>query len=166
MAPITPARALRLLVLGLVCLTTASGALIGTLLGGARIALVAAAVAGAVTASVAFLLRRRALAHFATARHRAGVRGYAEGMAHGVLLHVGAYEAAVFPRTGPSGVTPEERAARRTVAYRMAAQDEVPRPVREAAADALAALDDADPGPAEEALARLASAVRQEYARP
>ncbi|MGW4517067.1 hypothetical protein ACWEO4_34940 [Streptomyces sp. NPDC004393] len=166
MAPITPARALRLLVTGLVCLTTASGALLGALLGGARIALVAAAAAGAATALVTFFFRRRALVHFAAARQQAGVRGYAEGIAHGVLLHIAVYEAAVFPRTGPTGVTPEERAARRTVAYRMAALDEVPRPVREAAADALGALDDADRTRAEDALAHLASTVRQEYVRP
>ncbi|MGV9245690.1 hypothetical protein [Streptomyces sp. NPDC003710] len=166
MAPITPARALRLLVTGLVCLTTASGALIGALFGGARIALAAAVCAGAATALCAFFFRRRALAHFAAARRQAGVRGYAEGIAHGVLLHVAAYEAAVFPHTGPTGVTAEERAARRTVAYRMAALDEVPRLVREAAADALAALDAADRTRAEEALAHLASTVRQEYARP
>ncbi|MFF3907998.1 hypothetical protein ACFYZJ_18880 [Streptomyces sp. NPDC001848] len=166
MAPITPARALLLLVTGLVCLSTASGALIGSLLGGARAALVAAVCAGAAGALGALFFRRRALAHFAAARRQAGMRGYAEGIAHGVLVHVAAYEAAVFPRTGPLGVTPEERAARRTLAYRMAALEEVPQPVREAAADALAVLDAADRTRAEEALAQLAAVVRKEYARP
>ncbi|WP_055491090.1 hypothetical protein [Streptomyces sp. TP-A0356] len=166
MSTITPARALLLLVSGLVCLTTASGALIGALYGGARSALIAAVCAGAGGALGTLFFRRRALAHFATARRQAGARGYAEGIAHGVLLHVAAYEAAVFPRTGPAGVTPEERAARRTLAYRTAALDEVPQPVREAAADALAVLDAADRTGAEEALAQLAVAVRQEYARP
>lgn len=166
MAPITPARALLLLVTGLVCLTTASGALVGALFAGARGALVAAACAGAAGALGALIFRRRALAHFAAAQRQAGMRGYAEGIAHGVLVHVAAYEAAVFPRTGPLGVTREERAARRTVAYRMAALDEVPQRVREAAADALAVLDAADRTRAEEALARLAAAVRKEYARP
>ncbi|MFD1656699.1 hypothetical protein ACFSL4_00225 [Streptomyces caeni] len=166
MAPITPTRALLLLVSGLVCLITASGALIGSLFGGARVALVAAACAGAAAALGASLVYRRALAHFAAARRQAGIRGYAEGIAHGVLLHVAVYEAAVFPRTGVTGVTPEECAARRTVAYRMAALEEVSRPVREAAADALALLDAADRTGAEEAVAQLASVVRQEYARP
>lgn len=166
MATITPARALLLLVIGLVCLTTASGAVIGALFGGARIALVAAVCAGAAGALGAAFFRRRALAHFAAAQRRAGMRGYAEGIAHGVLLHVAAYEAAVFPRTGPLGVTPEERAARRTLAYRMAALEEVSQPVREAAADVLAVLDTADRTRAEEALAQLAAVVRQEYARP
>ncbi|MCW7941236.1 hypothetical protein AAW14_03925 [Streptomyces hygroscopicus] len=166
MATITPARALLLLVSGLVCLTTASGALIGALFGGAGLALIAALCAGAGGALGALFFRRRALAHFAAAQRQAGVRGYAEGIAHGVLVHVAAYEAAVFPCTGPTGVTTEERAARRTLAYRMAALDEVPQPVREAAADALAVLDAADRSGTEEALAQLAAVVRQEYARP
>jgi hypothetical protein len=166
MAPITPARALLLLTSGVVCLLTASGALIGALFGGAAVALVTAAGAGAAGALGSLFVRRRALAHFAAAQRQAGMRGYSEGIAHGVLLHVTAYEAAVFPRTGPAGVTAEERAARRNVAYRMAALDEVPRLVREAAADALAVLDEADRARAEEALAQLAAAVRQEYARP
>ncbi|GAA3783012.1 hypothetical protein [Streptomyces chiangmaiensis] len=166
MTTITPARALVLLVSGLVCLTTASGALIGALFGGARFALAAAAGAGTAGALGALFFRRRALMHFEAARREAGIRGYAEGIAHGVLLHIAAYEAAVFPRSGPEGVTPEERAARRTVAYRMAALDEVPRLVREAAADALAVLDAADRTGADEALAQLAAAVRQEYTRP
>jgi hypothetical protein len=166
MAQITPARALLLLVGGLVCLTTASGALIGALFGGAPTALVAASCTGAAGTLGALFFRRRALGHFAAAQREAGMRGYAEGIAHGVLLHVAAYEAAVFPRTGPAGVSPQERAARRTLAYRMAALDEVPRLVREAAADVLAVLDAADRTGAEEALAQLAAVVRREYARP
>jgi hypothetical protein len=166
MAPITPARALLLLVGGLTCLMTAGGALVGVLFGGVRGALVTAVCAGAAGLAGSLLARRRALAHFAAARRQAGARGYAEGIAHGVLVHVAAYEAAVFPCTGPAGVTLQERAARRTVAYRMAALDEVPHPVREAAADALAVLDEADRSAAEEAMARLATLVRQEYARP
>ncbi|MEU6217775.1 hypothetical protein ABZ845_09680 [Streptomyces sp. NPDC047022] len=166
MAQITPARALLLLVGGLICLTTASGALIGALFGGAAVALAAAVCSGTAGALAALFFRRRALRHFATAQREAGTRGYAEGIAHGVLLHVAAYEAAVFPRSGPAGVSPEERAARRTLAYRMAALDEVPRLVREAAADTLAMLDAADRTGTEEALAQLAAAVRQEYARP
>jgi hypothetical protein len=166
MAPLTPARALLLLVTGLVCLTTASGALIGALFGGPATTLVTAACAGTTGLATALFARRRALTHFAAAQRRAGAQGYAEGIAHGVLAHITAYEAAVFPCTGPDGVTPQERVARRTVAYRTAALDEVPQPVREAAADALAVLDEADRPAARDALARLAALVRQEYARP
>ncbi|MGW0825406.1 hypothetical protein [Streptomyces sp. NPDC002845] len=166
MASFTPARALLLLISGLTCLLAASGALVGALLGGATAALAVGVCSGAAGVAGSFVVRRRALAHFAAAQRRAGQRGYAEGIAHGVLIHVTAYQAAVFPHTGPTGVTAEERAARRTVAYRMAALDEVPRLVREAAADALALLDKSDEQGAEEALARLATAVRREYARP
>ncbi|WP_406307732.1 hypothetical protein [Streptomyces griseoaurantiacus] len=166
MPPLTPARALLLLVSGLACLTTASGALVGALFGGPATALLAAACAGGAGLAGSLFARRRALAHFAAAQRRAGAQGYAEGIAHGVLAHVTAYEAAVFPCTGPGGVTPEERVARRTVAYRTAALEEVPQPVREAAADALAVLDEADRAAARDALARLATLVRQEYARP
>jgi hypothetical protein len=166
MAPLTPTRALLLLTIGLVCLMTATGAIVGALAGGAVAASTAAAGAGTAGLIGSVLARRRALAGFAAARREAGQRGYGEGIAHGVLLHTTVYEAAVFPRSGPTGVTPEERLARRTVAYRMAALEEVPRRVREAAADALAALDEGDRKRSEEALAQLAGAVRQEYARP
>lgn len=166
MAPFTPARAIVLLTTGLVCLMTATGSLVGVLLGGAVVGLVTAAGAASAGLAGSFLVRRRALAGFAAAQRQAGVRGYPEGIAHGVLLHVSAYEAAVFPRSGPAGVTPEERLARRTIAYLMAALEEVPRHVREAAAATLAALDEADRTRAEETLARLAGAVRQDYARP
>ncbi|BBC29234.1 uncharacterized protein SGFS_005250 [Streptomyces graminofaciens] len=166
MASMTPSRALLTLTTGLTCLLAAGGALIGMLLGGALVALGAAVGAGAFGAAGSFVVRRRAMAHFAVAQRQAGQRGYAEGIAHGVLIHVTAYEAAVFPRTGPAGVTDEERVARRTIAYRMAALDEVPHSVREAAANALALLDRTDREGAEEALTRLAATVRREYARP
>jgi hypothetical protein len=166
MAPFTPARALLLLTSGLTCLLTAAAALIGALVGGGLVALAAAAGTAVVALTCSFWARRRAMTHFAAAHRQAGVRGYAEGIAHGVLLHVTVYESAVFPRSGPAGVTPEERLARRTIAYRMAALEEVPRSVREAAADALAALDEADRARAEEALTHLAGTVRREYARP
>ncbi|GGZ95120.1 hypothetical protein [Streptomyces bluensis] len=166
MACLAPARVLLLLTIGLICLMTATGAIVGALLGGAFLALIAAASAGAAGLVGSALVRRRALAGFALAQREAGLRGYAEGIAHGVLLHISVYEAAVFPRSGPAGVTPEERLARRTIAYRMAALEEVPRRVREAAADALAALDEADRTRAQDTLAQLAGVVRQEYARP
>lgn len=166
MASLTPARALLFLTGGLTCLLTAAAALIGALLADGLVALAAAAGTAVVALGCSYLTRRRALAQFAEARRQAGVRGYAEGIAHGVLLHVTVYESAVFPRSGPEGVSPEERLARRTIAYRMAALDEVPRRVREAAADALAALDDADRARAEGAMTELAGAVRREYARP
>ncbi|MET7989154.1 hypothetical protein [Streptomyces sp. NPDC005281] len=66
--------------------------------------------------------------------------GYAEGLADSVLVTIALYEAAVFPLT--SAGSSEEQAARRALAYRVAASDGLPRSVRVAAAAALEALDD------------------------
>ncbi len=71
-------------------------------------------------------------------------QGYAEGMSQAVLGLVSAYHHAVFPLSGPGGVLPEERIARRINAYHLAAAEELPEPVRRAAADALATLDSGD----------------------
>ncbi|MFB8025949.1 MULTISPECIES: hypothetical protein [unclassified Streptomyces] len=144
MSPMTPARALLLVTSGIACLATAAGALVGLITQGPLLALVLGVCMGAGSAVGAFLVRRRAMAAYEGARKEAMSHGYAEGIAQYVLILVSTYEAAVFPRSGPDGVTPEERAARRTDAYKIAAQEEVPHSVREAAADALAALDDAD----------------------
>ncbi|WP_333753014.1 hypothetical protein [Streptomyces sp. IBSBF 2394] len=67
--------------------------------------------------------------------------GYAEGIADVVLMSIAMYEAAVFPLTS-DGVSDEEQEARRTVAYRLSAYDDLPRSVRVSAAAALEALDD------------------------
>lgn len=135
-----PARALLLVTSGITCLATAAGALVGLILDGS----LAALILGAGAALGSLLVRRRATAAYERARTAVMARGYAEGIAQYVLLIVANYEAAVFPRTGPHGVTPEERAARRTDAYKIAAEEEVPHRVREAAANVLAALDDGD----------------------
>ncbi|MFD4693222.1 hypothetical protein [Streptomyces sp. NPDC058463] len=144
MSPLTPARALLLVTSGITCLATAAGALVGLILDGSLAALILGLSMGAGTALGSLLVRRRATAAYERARTAVMARGYAEGIAQYVLLIVANYEAAVFPRTGPHGVTPEERAARRTDAYKIAAEEEVPHRVREAAANVLAALDDGD----------------------
>jgi hypothetical protein len=64
------------------------------------------------------------------------VEADAEAVMHAVALH----EAAVFPVL-PGGVSIDERQARRTLAYRVAAYDGVPSSVRVAAAAALEAID-------------------------
>jgi hypothetical protein len=56
-----------------------------------------------------------------------------------VLLGIALYEAALFPLI-PDGVNEEEQQARRTVAYRLAAYDGLPRAVRVSAAAALEAI--------------------------
>ncbi|MFE2297127.1 hypothetical protein ACFXAW_02915 [Streptomyces sp. NPDC059445] len=65
---------------------------------------------------------------------------HVELTAEAMLRAVTLYEAAVFPLTS-SGVSPEERQARRTTAYLMAADDRLPRATQVAAAEALEAID-------------------------
>jgi hypothetical protein len=105
----------------------------------------AAVVAGVVTGLGALagslLVRRRVFADLHQAGSEAGAQGYAEGLAQAVLMGVVTYEAAVFPLTGPGGVSGQERLARRTIAYRIAAEDGLPHPVRTAAAAALEVID-------------------------
>ncbi|MFD9635584.1 hypothetical protein [Streptomyces violascens] len=71
------------------------------------------------------------------------------------------YEASVFPAS-PDGVTAEERAARRTYAYRVAAEDALPENIRRLAARVLAALDEGDHGRARDAIRELSQAVRKQ----
>ncbi|MEU6066801.1 MULTISPECIES: hypothetical protein [Streptomyces] len=161
MKTLTPERALVLVTAGIACLVTALGGLLGALLGGWIVALVVGVFAGAGSVVGALVVRRRAMAGFSAARQEATTRGYADGIAHGVLVGVANYQAAVFPMN-VGGVTDDERAARRTVAYRLAAEDEVPHPVREAAANALAALDDEDLERVRDAMSKLYAAVHDQ----
>ncbi|WP_405453492.1 hypothetical protein [Streptomyces erythrochromogenes] len=69
------------------------------------------------------------------------VGGYAEGVADAVLVCVATYQAAVFPLTA-FGISEEERAARRGVAYRVCAHEGLPQAVRVSAAAALEAVDE------------------------
>ncbi|MCX5414887.1 hypothetical protein [Streptomyces sp. NBC_00059] len=159
MSSMMPARVLLLVTSGTACLATAASALVGLFVEGPLTALILGI--GTATGSIigAFLVRRRAMAAHARARAAVMAHGYAEGIAQYVLLIVCNYEAAVFPRSGPHGVTPEERAARRADAYRIAAEEEVPHQVREAAAHVLAALDDGDHSRSVAAQAALIIAV-------
>ncbi|MER6958216.1 hypothetical protein [Streptomyces sp. NPDC000618] len=76
------------------------------------------------------------------ARYEEAFRGgYVQAATQAVLLAVSVYEAAVFPKSGPEGVKPGERLARRADAYAAAAGEGVPLPVQVAAQAALAALD-------------------------
>ncbi|WP_432190648.1 hypothetical protein [Streptomyces sp. Tue6028] len=87
--------------------------------------------------------------------------GRAEGTAEAVLQGLLLYEAAVFP-LAPGGVSTQERLARRTVAYRLAAYDSLPRSVQVAAAEALEAIDHGqDAKRAQAAVRALDQAVRE-----
>jgi hypothetical protein len=127
---------------------------------GAGAALIAGVVTGLGALAGSLLVRRRVFAAVQKAESEAGAQGYAEGLAQGVLMSVVTYAAAVFPLTGPGGVSDEERLARRTIAYRIAADDGLPHKVRTAAAAALEAIDDGqDPERALEAVEALSWAV-------
>jgi hypothetical protein len=101
------------------------------------------------------------MAKFNAAHQAAHDRGFAEGLSHGLLLGMVQYEAAVFP-SSRDGVTAEERAARRTHAYRIAAQDALPETIRLQAARVLAALDEEERDRAREAMQELSLAVREQ----
>jgi hypothetical protein len=127
---------------------------------GVGVAVVAGAVTGLGALTGSILVRRRVFANVEKAESEAGALGYAEGLAQGVLLGVVTYAAAAFPLTGPGGVSGEERLARRTIAYRIAADDGLPHKVRTAAAAALETIDHGkDPERAHEAVEALSGAV-------
>ncbi|MBW5480992.1 hypothetical protein [Streptomyces bambusae] len=147
---------------------------LGLLLAGRVMAVVVAGAAGLGAGAGAFIARRHVMAPFraesrADSSDRAAVAdraegyavadGYAEGLAHAVLVGIATYQAAVFPVT-PYGVTDEEREARRTVAYRVAAHDGLPHAIRATAAAALEAVDEGlDAEYARAALTALSAAV-------
>ncbi|MFJ3922105.1 hypothetical protein [Streptomyces sp. NPDC090022] len=116
------------------------GACAGLLVGGRTTALIAAAAAGLGAGAGSFLARRQVKAYLQPDPVR--VDGYAEGIADAVLVSIATYQAAVFPLTA-DGVSDEERAARRTLAYRVSAYDGLPLAVRVSAAAALEAIDEA-----------------------
>ncbi|MCX4545943.1 hypothetical protein [Streptomyces sp. NBC_01565] len=122
----------------LVACAAVGGGCLGLLWGGWITSLVAAAAAGLGAGIGSFLARRQVVAFLQPDAVR--VDGYAEGIADAVLVSIATYQAAAFPLT-PDGVSDEERAARRTVAYRSAAYDGLPLPVRLSAAAALEAID-------------------------
>ncbi|MER5930914.1 hypothetical protein [Streptomyces sp. NPDC002054] len=126
----------------LVMCGSVGGACFGLLLGGRMTALAAGGAAGLGAGVGALLSRRHVVAFFRPGPHDLAARadGYAEGIADAVLVSIATYQAAVFPLT-PAGVSDEEREARRTVAYRVAAYDGLPLAVRVSAAAALEAVD-------------------------
>lgn len=153
-----------LLITALLALAAAAlAAFGGLLLGGPAMAALSGVVTGAGACAGSFLVRRRVFADLRKAEGQASAEGFAEGLSQGVLLGVATYQAAAFPLAGPGSVTVEERAARRTLAYRIAADDGLPHTVRTAAAAALEAIDDGlDDGRARDAVQRLALAVYEQ----
>lgn len=135
--PAPSARTHRIIGFALVMCVAVWGACFGLLLGWtAAVLAVGSTALGAGIGS--FLAHRQMLAFL---RSKAvPVDGYAEGITDGVLVNIATYRAAVFPLI-PGGVSWEERAARRDVAYQLSALDSLPLPVRVSAAAALEAID-------------------------
>ncbi|MER8003440.1 hypothetical protein [Streptomyces sp. NPDC095613] len=130
------------IVITFVLVTTGAvgGASLGLLLGGRLLAVVTAGAAGLGAGIASFLVRREVFALLRPDHRVPAIDGYAQGIADAVLAHIATYQASVFPLT-PGGVTGREREARRTLAYRIAAYDGLPTPVRVSAAEALEAID-------------------------
>lgn len=145
------------------CAVAAAGALVGLAADGVAIAALIAVMTGGGALLGGYLVRRNAVAEMTAIEQRGAVRGFADGLSHGVLAAVAKYESAVFPMT-PGGVSPEERLARRTAAYHLASEDTLPRAVRVAAAGALAALDEGGLRDAQDAVGKLFAAVHEQTA--
>ncbi|MEU1282495.1 hypothetical protein [Streptomyces sp. NPDC005805] len=130
-------------------------------LGGPVPALLSGPFTGAAAWCGTLVIRRRVFAGLESASAQASDHGYGEGLSAAALRGVTAYESAAFPLTGPDGVTPAERTARRTIAYRICADEGLPHPVRTAAAAALEAIDTGrDPDRAREAIRALDLTIR------
>ncbi|MBT2493778.1 hypothetical protein J7E96_35855 [Streptomyces sp. ISL-96] len=138
----------------------AIGALVGYIAGGSRAMAVAAVVFAAAGTGAWLLFVRSSITAAEQAAAEAEEHGYEEGLADAVFGLVTSYQHAVFPLSGPGGVLPQERIARRSFAYSMAAAEQLPEPVRRAAADALAVLGvGEDEKVAAEAVKQLAFAI-------
>jgi hypothetical protein len=162
----TPADALRThrnTTLLIACAVAAAGALVGRAADGWGIAAVIAVMTGGGALLGGYLVRDRAVAEMAAVKEPGAVRGFADGLAHGMIAAVAKYESAVFPMTS-GGVTEDERLARRTAAYHLASEDALPQDVRAAAAAALAALDDGGLRDAQDAVGKLFAAVYRQTA--
>ncbi|MBG7704843.1 hypothetical protein HCJ76_43980 [Streptomyces sp. MC1] len=164
MTPADALRAHRNTTLLIACAVGALGALVGRATDGWGTAAIVAAVSGGGALFGGYMVRRSAVADMTVIEERGAVRGFADGLSHGVLAAVAKYESAVFPMT-PGGVSPEERLARRTAAYHLASEDALPRAVRVAAAAALAALDEGGLRDAQDAVGKLFAAVHEQTAR-
>ncbi|MFG2987747.1 hypothetical protein ACGFZK_00210 [Streptomyces sp. NPDC048257] len=136
-----------------------AGGCLGLLLSGRLMAAVFAGAAGLGAGLGSFFSRRQVLALFQPEREVVPADGYAEGLADAALVCIATYQAAVFPLTS-DGVSEAERAARRTMAYRISAYEGLPHPVQTSAAAALEAIDHGlDPKRAETAMRALCITV-------
>ncbi|MEU6551824.1 hypothetical protein ABZ915_16300 [Streptomyces sp. NPDC046915] len=108
------------------------------------------------------LSRRRMIETIREGQGKAAALGYADGIADMMVLGISAYSAAVFPLSGPDAVDAAERMARRKAAYHLTAADGLPHRIREAAAAALAAIDDRRDHETQSAMEDLMKAVQEQ----
>ncbi|WP_328676929.1 hypothetical protein OG905_23975 [Streptomyces sp. NBC_00322] len=138
------------------------GALTGFVWDGPFLAVACALSLGGGAALSTVLSRRRMIASIREGEGKAAALGYADGIADMVVLEISAYRTSVFPLSGPGAVDAAERTARRKAAYRLTATDGLPHHIREAAAAALEAIDDARERDTQSAIEDLMKAVQEQ----
>lgn len=144
----------------------ALGALTGFVWDGPFLAVTCALSLGGGAALGTVLSRRRMIATIQEGHGKAAALGYADGIGDMVVLGISAYGVSVFPLSGPGAVDPAERTARREAAYRLTAAGDLPHHIREAAAAALEAIDDARNLDTQSAMEDLMKAVHEQRRRP
>ncbi|MFE7778384.1 hypothetical protein ACFU5O_31765 [Streptomyces sp. NPDC057445] len=141
------------------------GAVTGFVWDGPFLAVTCALSLGGGAALGTVLSRRRMIETIREGQGKAAALGYADGIGDMVVLGISAYGASVFPLSGPDAVDPAERKARRRAAYHLTAADGLPHHIREAAAAALEAIDDARDDDTRSAIADLMKAVHEQRRR-
>ncbi|MFD4034547.1 hypothetical protein ACFWVP_29575 [Streptomyces sp. NPDC058637] len=141
------------------------GAVTGFVWDGPFLAVTCALSLGGGAALGSILSRRRMVATLREGRGEAAALGYADGIGDMVVLGISAYEVSVFPLSGPGAVDPAERTARRKAAYHLTAAEGLPHHIREAAAAALEAIDDARDEDTRSAIDELVKAIHAQRRR-
>ncbi|TQK52939.1 hypothetical protein FBY35_3402 [Streptomyces sp. SLBN-118] len=144
---------------------TILGGLTGLAWDGPFLAVTCALSLGGGAALATVLSRRRMIATIREGEGKAAALGYADGIGDMVVLGISAYRTAVFPLSGPDAVDAAERRARRKAAYQLTAAEGLPHHLREAAAAALEAIDDARDSDTESAFEALMKAVHEQRRR-
>ncbi|MET7711497.1 hypothetical protein [Streptomyces sp. NPDC005407] len=138
------------------------GAIAGFVWGGPFLAVTCALSLGGGATLAMVLSRRQMIATIREGQGKAAALGYADGIADMMVLEISAYKASVFPLSGASAVDPAERRARRKAAYQLTAAEALPHHIREAAAAALEAIDDARDRETRTAMEVLMKAVHEQ----
>ncbi|MFD0024303.1 hypothetical protein [Streptomyces sp. NPDC058382] len=141
---------------------TGLGALTGFVWDGLFLAVTCGLSLGGGAALGTVLSRRRMSTTLEEDREKAAATGYADGVGDMVVLGISAYGVSVFPLSGPDAVDQAERTARRKAAYQLTAADNLPHHIREAAAAALEAIDEARDVDTRAAIEDLMKAVHEQ----